>query len=240
MTRGGTAQSALPAATYRVDVAITWATPDARPDGGARIAVHHGTRESAAKLVELGGRFFQLRLEDPIVPAAGDRLVIRSLAPPDTLGGGVVLDPAPRRHGPSRDLLARLARLERGEPEPEVEPPAPVAAPALAPLDPRALALEEELRAAGHEPPLDSEPELLAALREHGRVVRLGPTMHIHVDALDAVRERVIAMEEITLAGLRDELGTSRKYAQALLERFDGEGLTARRGDVRVLRRRPR
>ena len=178
------AGASLAAATYRVDVAITWATPDARPDGGARVAVHHGTRESAAKLVELGGRFFQLRLDDPIVPAAGDRLVIRSLAPPDTLGGGVVLDPAPRRHGPSRDVLARLARLERGEPEPEVEPPAPVAAPALAPLDPRALALEEELRAAGHEPPPDSEPELLAALREHGRVVRLGPTMHIHVDAL--------------------------------------------------------
>ncbi len=64
--------------------------------------------------------------------------------------------------------------------------------------------------------------------------------MHIHVDALAEVRARVIAMEEITLAGLRDELGTSRKYAQALLERFDGEGLTARRGDVRVLRRRPR
>ena len=109
-------------ATFRVDAALAWATPDARPDGGARIAVHHGTRESAARLVELGGRFFQLRLEEPIVPAAGDRLVIRSLAPPDTLGGGVVLDPAPRRHGPSRDLLARLARLERGEPEPEAPP----------------------------------------------------------------------------------------------------------------------
>ena len=45
--------------------------------------------------------------------------MIRSLAPPDTLGGGVVLDPDPPRHGPGRDLLARLARLERGEPEPE-------------------------------------------------------------------------------------------------------------------------
>jgi selenocysteine-specific elongation factor len=64
--------------------------------------------------------------------------------------------------------------------------------------------------------------------------------MHIHVDALAAARERVLAMDEITLAGLRDELGTSRKYAQALLERFDAEGLTLRRGDVRVVRRRPR
>ena len=73
------------------------------------VAVHHGTRESPARLTELGGRYFQLRLEQPIVAARGDRLVIRSLAPPDTIGGGVVLDPAPRRHGPSRDLTARLA-----------------------------------------------------------------------------------------------------------------------------------
>lgn len=233
-----------PAATYRVDVALTWATPDSRPDGGARIAVHHGTRESAARLVELGGRFFQLRLEEPIVPAAGDRLVIRSLAPPDTLGGGVVLDPAPRRHGPSRDLLARLARLERGEPEPEAPPAMPARAPKRAPLGPRALALEDELRAAGHEPPLDADLELLAALREHGRVVRLGPTMHVHTDALDEVRDRVVELCErdgsISLAGLRDALGTSRKYAQAYLELFDGEKLTLRRGDERVLRRRGR
>ena len=115
--------------TFRLDVALSWATPDARPDGGTRVAVHHGTRESPARLAELGGRYFQLRLEQPLVPARGDRLVIRSLAPPDTLGGGVVLDPDPPRHGPSRDLLARLARLERGEPEPEPEPADPGTAP---------------------------------------------------------------------------------------------------------------
>ena len=85
---------------------------------------------SPARLAELGGRYFQLRLEQPLVPARGDRVVIRSLAPPDTLGGGVVLDPDPPRHGPSRDLLARLARLERGEPEPEPRPQAAAAQPA--------------------------------------------------------------------------------------------------------------
>jgi selenocysteine-specific elongation factor len=43
----------------------------------------------------------------------------------------------------------------------------------------------------------------------------------------------------ITLAGLRDELGTTRKFAQALLEHFDGERVTIRRpDDSRVLRRR--
>lgn len=229
-------------ASYRVDVAMTWSTPDSRPDGGARVAVHHGTRESAARLVELGGRFFQLRLEEPIVPAAGDRLVIRALAPPDTLGGGVVLDPSPRRHGPSRDLLARLSRLERGEPEPEAPAPQPAPAPQRTALGERALALEAALREAGHEPPLDEDPEVLAALREHGRISRLGPTMHVHTDALDEVRDTVIALCErdgsISLGGLRDELGTSRKYAQAYLELFDGEKLTLRRGEVRVLRGR--
>ena len=234
----------LVAATYRVDAALSWATPDARPDGGERIAVHHGTRESAARLVELGGRFFQLRLEQPIVPLRGDRLVIRSLAPPDTLGGGVVLDPAPRRHGPSRDLLARLAALERGE-EPVEDAPLeePRRAVELPPLTAAAEAVEQRLRAAGAEPPLDSELDAgeLAILRAHGRAVRLGPTMHVHPEALAAVRARLTAAIDrdgsITLADARDELGTSRKYAQAYLEHLDGEHVTLRRGDERVLRR---
>ena len=115
----------------------------------------------AARLAELGGRFAQLRLEQPLVARGGRPLVIRALAPPDTLGGGVVLDPGPRRHGPSRDLLARLARLERGEPEPAERArsghrsrrrPAPPRA-----LGPAALAVEDELRDAGAEPPLDAE-----------------------------------------------------------------------------------
>ncbi|MEY8440913.1 SelB domain-containing protein, partial [Anaerotruncus colihominis] len=40
----------------------------------------------------------------------------------------------------------------------------------------------------------------------------------------------------ITLAGLRDALGTSRKYAQALLEHFDAVGLTIRDGDAHIPR----
>jgi selenocysteine-specific elongation factor len=45
---------------------------------------------------------------------------------------------------------------------------------------------------------------------------------------------------EISLAGLRDRIGTSRKYAQAWLEYADSAGLTRRVGDVRVLTRRYR
>jgi selenocysteine-specific elongation factor len=247
-SRIATAGDATPRATYRIDAALEWASPDLRPQGGARVAVHHGTREVPARLAELGGRYAQLRLEQPLVPVAGDRLVIRSLAPPDTLGGGLVLDPAPSRHGPSREVLARLARLERGEPEPAPEPaPAPEPpAPEPEPLSPAALAVEQELRAAGAEPPLDSELDAaaeLAALRAAGRAVRLGPAMHVHPDALATVRDRLVALleaeGEVTLSRFRDELGTSRKYAQALLEHFDAERLTLRRADTRVLRRRP-
>jgi len=244
---GSSGGGALPRATYRIDAALEWAAPDRHPQGGARVAVHHGTREVPARLAELGGRYAQLRLEQPLVPVAGDRLVIRSLAPPDTLGGGVVLDSSPPRHGPSRDLLARLARLERGEPEPAPEPPPPDAPPQREPepLSPAALAVEQELRAAGSEPPLDAELDAaaeLAALRAAGRAVRLGPAMHVHPDALVTVRDRLVALleaeQEVTLPRFRDELGTSRKYAQALLEHFDAERLTVRRGDIRTLRRR--
>ena len=102
---------------------------------GMRAHVHHGTRETPARLADLGGGLWQARLEQPLLARAGDRVVVRSIAPPDTLGGGVVLDPAARRHGRRDDALARLERLRRGEPEPAPEPaaaPAPRPAPGCA------------------------------------------------------------------------------------------------------------
>jgi selenocysteine-specific elongation factor len=225
---------------------------------GMRAQVHHGTREAPARLADLGDGLWQARLERPLLACAGDRVVVRSIAPPDTLGGGVVLDPAARRHGRRADVIARLERLRRGEPEPEPaaapSPPEPAApepaAPepaAPGPLSPSALALEERLRAAGPEPPnaADLDAEDLAALRAAGRAVRVGRSMYAHPDALAAVRARVeeiVAAEgSITLAGLRDELQTSRKFAQALLEHLDAERVTKRLpDDSRVLRARGR
>ncbi len=268
------------ALTYRMDVALEWSAEAARPANGDRVQVHHGTREAPARLAELGGRFWQLRLEQPLVPARGDRVVIRSIAPPDTLGGGTVLDPAPRRHGPSRDVLARLARLERGEGEEEEagdggsagrrggnaarggsgeragsevagsgeSTAAEAAADAPPALSPDALRLEALLREAGFEPPIESELGDLAgelpSLRAAGRAVRVGRSLHYHREALAEIERRVVELcereSQATIAGLRDELGTSRKFAQALLEHFDGEKLTRRVGDAHVLRGRGR
>jgi selenocysteine-specific elongation factor len=214
------------------------------------VQIHHGTREAPARLAWLGGRFWQVRLEQPIVPATGDRIVVRQIAPPDTLGGGRVLDPNPRRHGPGRDVIARLERLARGEaPEPtgraRPAPRTPREARPQEPLSSSALALEARLREAGVEPPLDSEVDAgdLAALREAGRAVRVSKSLHYHVESLADIRARLVEVAErhdgvITLAELRDELGTSRKFAQALLEHFDSEKVTIRRGDEHFLRRR--
>jgi selenocysteine-specific elongation factor len=78
-------------------------------------------------------------------------------------------------------------------------------------------------------------------------VVRVSKSLHYHPDTLAIVREQAIALARshdnaFSLAQLRDQLGTSRKFAQALLEHLDSERVTIRRGDVHVLRgaeRRP-
>ena len=241
--------ASAPEPTQVVDAAL-----DLRDDlHGARVMVHHATRAVPARLAALGAGLWQVRLEAPLLAAAGDRLVVRSVAPPDTLGGGTVLDPRARRHGRRPDVLARLERLRRGEPE-----PAPAMAPAAAAppgpadsaapvIEPGAVELAERLLAAGHEPPsrsdLGSAVEHLPALIQAGVAVRIGRDLYAHSDALAVVEERVraiIANEgAVTLARLRDELGTSRKFAQALLEHLDAARITRRLpDDRRVLRRR--
>jgi selenocysteine-specific elongation factor len=94
------------------------------------------------------------------------------------------------------------------------------------------------------EPPLDAELDAgdLAALRDAGRAVRVSKSLHYHADVLADIRARLVEIAarnggSVTLAQLRDELATSRKFAQALLEHFDSEKVTIRRGDEHVLRR---
>jgi selenocysteine-specific elongation factor len=93
-------------ASYRLDVALE--ELDQIPDG-MRVHVHHGTAEHYARVVRVGDRFAQLRLASPAVAARGDRIVLRDRT---TIGGALVLDPAP----PRRLSAERLSLLERGDP----------------------------------------------------------------------------------------------------------------------------
>ena len=104
--------------------------------------------------------------------------------------------------------------------------------------------LLEELRATGIEPPAAEPTPALRLLLKRGDAVELGGSLFAAREAAEAVLDRIktICKEqgEISLAGLRDSLGTSRKYAQAWLEYSDAAGVTSRTGDVRVLTRRHR
>jgi selenocysteine-specific translation elongation factor len=73
------------------------------------VTVHVGTSDVPARVVR-SGRFAQLRLREPVIAARGDRVVLRT---DTTVGGGVVLDPAP----PRRLDPERLELLERDDPE---------------------------------------------------------------------------------------------------------------------------
>jgi selenocysteine-specific elongation factor len=93
-------------ASYRLDVALDEREPIST---GARVQVCHGTAAVPARVVRVGERYAQLRLERQVVAARGDRFVLRRET---TVGGGRVLDPAP----PRRPDEARLRLLDGDDP----------------------------------------------------------------------------------------------------------------------------
>ena len=111
-------------------------------------------------------------------------------------------------------------------------------------LEHEAQQLREALQAAGSQPPPAESTPAMRLLVKRGDVVELGSSLFAAREAAESVLERIktICREEgeISLAGLRDSLGTSRKYAQAWLEYSDAAGVTSRTGDIRVLTRRHR
>ncbi len=77
------------------------------------------------------------------------------------------------------------------------------------------------------------------ALQDEGEVVEVGSGIYFHREALEEIKQTVVGEirrhGNITVATLRDSLGTSRKYALTVLEYFDSVKLTRRIGDARVL-----
>ena len=84
------------------------------------------------------------------------------------------------------------------------------------------------------------ESELLNLLVQQGRVVKVSDGVVFSTSAYNEMVDKVIAYAKargkVTVAEVRDMLGTSRKYALALLEYMDEKKLTRRIGDERVLR----
>ena len=89
--------------SYRLDVVLNELEPVP-----AAVKLHLGTADVPARVVR-SGRFAQLRLDEPVVAARGDRFVLRTET---TVGGGRVVDPSP----PRRLEPDRLEVLDRGGP----------------------------------------------------------------------------------------------------------------------------
>ncbi|MBE0428714.1 MAG: selenocysteine-specific translation elongation factor [Thermoleophilia bacterium] len=111
--------------TYMVDARISLIESAPGPlKYGAQARFHHGTADATAKLMFADrdrlapgeSCFAQVRLKTLIVPARGDRFILRSLSPVTTIGGGVVVDPMPRKHGQGEEHVLRLETLQGGSP----------------------------------------------------------------------------------------------------------------------------
>ena len=153
---------------------------------GARVRVHAASAEVLARvrlldsdaLAPAVASLAQLRLESPAVAGRGDRLVLRSYSPAETIGGALVLDPlAPRRGRSGRAAVERLrsaadargAAVAMTEEAGATGVDAPtLAARASVPLRALVAALGGDRAVAllGQDPPLVVSTTALAALRE--------------------------------------------------------------------------
>lgn len=91
----------------RLDVRVTYLPGHDRKLKNRSLArFHAGTSEVIARMILLDREEMspgeegdaQIILEQPAVAVAGDRFVLRSYSPITTIGGGVIIDPLPRKH----------------------------------------------------------------------------------------------------------------------------------------------
>ncbi|HVW88604.1 MAG TPA: SelB C-terminal domain-containing protein, partial [Gaiellaceae bacterium] len=95
-----------------------------------------------------------------------------------------------------------------------------------------------EARLAAEEIAKVDDRELAAFLEQEGRLRRVGDGFAVSAETYERGLALLRTLDPITIASFRDALGVGRRTAQLLLERYDADGRTLRRGDVRVLRRR--
>jgi selenocysteine-specific elongation factor len=102
-------------------------------------------------------------------------------------------------------------------------------------------ALVAKIEAGGFSPPmtkeLGSDPALVRSLAASGELVRIGDfylTARTAGEARAKVREHISTHGPVTVAEIRDLLGTTRKYVVPLCEWLDATGATRRTGDLRT------
>jgi len=126
LSRGMTlAPIATFAATRRLDVRLSLLASARRPlKSRTRVHFHSSTMETVAEitlhavkqLAPGSQAFARLKLPEPALLLTGDRYIIRQFSPVVTIGGGVVLDPAPVPRMPALETFLEI--LAAGDSEP--------------------------------------------------------------------------------------------------------------------------
>jgi selenocysteine-specific elongation factor len=211
--------------------------------GSRRLIVH---RE---RLAEIEGRLLaaldRLHADAPLI-TAHDRAEVQARL--DWVGDDALVAGVVDRLVATKQLTVEPAPLKGGSPR--------VARAGFRPkLSANQRRLREKIieahRAAGFQPP---EPasfapqaggnaaalgDIFAVCVSEGHLVQIAPELYLHAEADAELRRRVSdrlreAPAGLTVAEIRDLLGTSRKYAVPVCEYLDRAGVTRRNGDLRV------
>jgi selenocysteine-specific elongation factor len=204
-----------------------------------RVRLHTGTHDARGELILLDKDellpgeegLVQVRLDEPVVSAPGDRFVLRLLSPVMTLGGGIVLEE-------SRHRLKRFKRFvieELGRQEESLESPKELLASVLARRGAEGASLAElslELKRAEAE-----LVDLIEELRGEGRVASPGKSGRwLAAEALEGeFADLTLALDRwfgarphrsrMDLRDLRRELGADKKRLASLLKDAAERGL---------------
>lgn len=129
----------------------------------ARLRLVDGAGSPVDELRDGQTGWAQLQLREPVAVARGDRFVLRLPSPSATLGGGMVVDPHPRRRYRRQDheAVARLQALASGSPRELL----------LQVLSEAPLAVREAIAAS--ELDVATARETLAALLDAGEIIAL-------------------------------------------------------------------
>ncbi len=152
---------------------------------GSRLHLHYGSAQVLCKAVLLDrdalspgeSGYAQLRTEEPVAMRQGDPFVVRYYSPVTTVGGGVVLDPAAKKHKRGDEsVLQALSVRENGSETQRLEQELREASrsfPGLSDLA-KKLAIGEE----------EASRQLKELLQE-GRAVEIGENIYVHQDYVD-------------------------------------------------------
>jgi selenocysteine-specific elongation factor len=189
----------------------------------------HELARGLAAVRSAGEHYFSERWLDELKARVRDRLTTRARENP--LDPGVSLAELLPANEPWAPYVLSQLEIERRATKGYLPGTA-------ATLGERAQAASElEAQLAQEEIAKVKDRQLAEFLEERGRLRRVGDGFAVSMELYERGRELLATLDPITLAGFRDALGVGRRTAQLLLERFDADGLTLRRGDVRTMRR---